>query len=98
MGRLRVVVRGLAWAFAEAKVAGRASVVRTRRVIGSGRVVVSTDKSAEMASTNQFFNFILECFTFPCGVVVVLVVATVFSHVHIGRSSCLAWWWDEVGL
>jgi len=73
-------------------------MVRTRRVIGLGRVVVSTDKAAEMASTYQFFNFILECFTFLCCVAVVSVVAAVFSHVRVGRSGRLAWRWDEVGL
>jgi len=82
----------LAWAFVVARVAGRASVVRTRRVIGLGRVVVSVDKAAKMASTNQFFNFILECFTFLCGVVVVSMIAAVFSHVSVGRSGRLAWW------
>ena len=54
-----VVVCGLAWAFVMARVIEKASVVITRRVIGSGRVVVSAHKAAEMASTNQFFNFIL---------------------------------------
>jgi len=92
------VVCRLAWAFVVAKVAGRASVVRTRRVIGLGRVVVSADEAAEMTSTNQFFNFILECFTFLCGVAVVSVIMAIFSHVCIGRSGRLAWWWDEVGL
>ena len=47
-----VVVCGLAWVFVVARVARRASVVRTRMVIGSGRVVVSTDKAVEMANTN----------------------------------------------
>jgi len=26
------------------------------------------------------------------------VIAAVFSHVRIGESGRLAWWWDEVGL
>jgi len=73
-------------------------MVRTRRVIGSRRVVVSANKAAEMACTNQFFNFILECFTFLYGVVVVSVVAATFSHVRVERSGHLARRWDEVGL
>ena len=93
-----VMICRLAWAFIVARVAGRASVVRTRRVIGSGRVVVSMDKTVEMANTNQFFNFILECFTLLCGVAVVSVVTVVFSHVCVGRGGRLAWWWNEVGL
>jgi len=81
-----------------ARIAGRASVVRTRRVIGSGRVVVSTDEAAEVASTNQLFNLVLECFAFLGGVTVVSVIAAIFSHVRVGRSGHLAWWCDEVGL
>jgi len=96
--RLGVVVSELAWAFIMARVAGRASMVRTRRVIGSGRVVVSMDKAAEMANRNQFFNLVLECFTFLHGVAVVSVIAEIFSHVRVGRSGRLAWRWDEVGL
>jgi len=80
------------------RVTGRASVVRTTRVMGSGGVIIFSNKATEMASTNQFFNFILECFTFLCVMAIVLVIATLFSHVHIGGSGCLAWWWDEVGL
>jgi len=74
-----------------ARVVGRASVVRTRRVIGSEGVVIFSDKVAEMASTNQFLNFILECFTFLFGMAVVSVIATIFSHVRIGGSGGLAW-------
>jgi len=37
---LGVAVSGLAWTFVMARIAGRASVVRTRKVIRSGRVVV----------------------------------------------------------
>jgi len=81
-----------------ARVVGRASMVRTRRVMGSGGVVISADKVAEMASTNQFLNFILECFTFLCGMAVVSVIATVFSHVRVRGSGHLARRWDEVGL
>ena len=73
-------------------------MVRTRRVMGSEGVVIFSNKAAEMASTNQFFKFILECFTFLCGMTVVSVIATIFSHVRVGGSGRLAWWWDEVGL
>jgi len=93
-----VAVSGLAWLFVTVIIAGRASVVRTRSVIGSGRVVVSADEAAEMANTNQFFNLVLECFTFLRGVAVVSVIATIFSHVCVGRSGRLVLWWDEVGL
>ena len=79
-------------------IVAKAPVVRTGRVMGSGGVVIFSDKAAEMANTNQFFNFILECFTILCGMVVVLVIMLVFSHVRIGGSGRLAWWWDEVGL
>ena len=74
-----------------ATVAGRASVVRTGRVMGSGGVVIFADKAVEMANTNQFLNFILEGFTFHCGVVVVSVVVAIFSHVRVRRSGHLAW-------
>jgi len=73
-------------------------VVRTGRVMGSGGVVIFADKAVEMANTNQFFNFILECFTFLYGMVVVSVIAAIFSHVRIGGSGHLEWWWDEIGL
>ena len=65
---------------------------------GIGRSGHLFGQSGEMANTNQFFNFILECFTILCGMVVVLVIMLVFSHVRIGGSGRLAWWWDEVGL
>ena len=94
------MVCGLVGAFIVARVAGRASVVRTRRMMGSGGVVFSADKVAEMASTDQFFNLILECFTVLCGMAVVSVIAAVFSHVRIEgvvvlrgggmRSTCKA--------
>jgi len=67
-------------------------VVRKWKVIGSWRVVVSTNEAAKVASTNQFFNLVLECFAFLCGVVVVLVITAIFSHVRVGRSGRLAWW------
>jgi len=81
---------GWFWAFIVARVAGRASVVGTRRVMGSGGMVFSADKAAEVASMNQFFNFILECFTILGDMAMVSVIATIFSHVRVGGlSSCV---------
>jgi len=60
--------------------------------------VVSKNEAAKVANTNQFFNLVLECFAFLYGMVVVSVLATVFSHVRFGGSGGLAWWWYEVGL
>jgi len=57
-----------------ARITGRASVVRAWRVIESWSVVISMDEATEVASTNQFFNLVLECFAFLCGVVVVSVI------------------------
>jgi len=96
--RLGVAINGLAWTFVVARIVGRASVVRTRKVIGSGRVVVSVDEAAEVASTNQLFSLVLECFTFLSGVAVVSLIVAIFSHVRVGRNGRLAWWWDEVSL
>jgi len=31
-------------------------------------------------------------------VAIVTVIATIFSHVSVGGSGRLSWWWDEVGL
>jgi len=56
------MVGGLVRTFVVARIAGRASVVRTSKLIGSWRVVVSADEAAEEANTNQFFNLVLECF------------------------------------
>ena len=75
------MVCGLVWAFIVVRVTGRASVVRTRRMMGSRRVIVSADKVAKVASTHQFFDFILECFVVLCSMVVVAVITAVFSHV-----------------
>jgi len=50
--RLGVIVCGLVWAFIMARVTKRASVVRTRRVMGSGGVIIFSDKATEMANTN----------------------------------------------
>jgi len=72
------------------------SVVRSRGVAGSrgGGVVIPTDEAAKVASTDQFFYFILECFAFFRSVTMVAVVAAIFGHVGIGRCGCLAWWRD----
>jgi len=90
--RLVVAVSGLTWTFFVARITGRASVVRAWMVIGYWRVVVSADEAVEVASTNQFFNLVLECFAFLCGVVVVSVIAAIFSHVRVRGSGHLAWW------
>ena len=76
------------------RVAGKALVVRMRRLIGSGGMVNFSDKATEMANTNQFFNFILECFTFLCGMVVVSVMSALGGVVVLRgggmRSACKA--------
>jgi len=71
-------------------------VVGSRGVAGSrGRgMVISTDETTKMASTDQFFCFILECFAFFCSVAMVVVVAAIFGHISVGRCGCLAWWRD----
>jgi len=75
-------------------VAGRSGQYQCEQVRGQGWWV----EAAEMASTNQFFNLVLESFAFFCGVAIVLVIAAIFSHVCVGGSGRLTWWWDEVGL
>ena len=71
-------------------------VVRSRGVAGSrgGGMVISTDEAAKVASTDQFFYLILECFAVFCSVAMVAVVAAIFGHVSVGRGSCLTWWRD----
>jgi len=61
-------------------------------------VVVSVDEAAKMASTNQFFYLVLECFAFVCGMSIVMVVAAIFGHVCVMRVGCFTRWWDEVSL
>jgi len=61
-------------------------------------VVLSADEAAKMASTNQFFNLILECFAFICSMAIVTVIAIVFGHVSVGKIERFTRWWDEVGL
>jgi len=86
-----VVVMGVIWL---------TSVIRSRGVTGSrgGGMVISTHEAAKVASTNQFFYFILECFAFFCSVAMVAVVTAIFAHVGVGGCGCLAWWRDEIGL
>jgi len=74
----------------------RASVVGSRGVVGlRGRgMVISADEMAKVASTDQFFYFILECFAFFCSVAMVAVVAVIFGHVRVRRGGCLEWWRD----
>jgi len=81
-----------------AKVVGRASVVRSRRVTGLRGMINSSDEATKVTSTNQFFNFILECFVVLCSVVMVAMVAAIFGHISFGGSGCLVWWQDEVSL
>jgi len=71
-----------------------ASVVGSRGLAGSRgrRMVISTDETAKVASTDQFFYFILVCFAFFCSVAMVALVATIFGHVSVRRGGCLAWW------
>jgi len=68
-------------------------VVGSRGVAGSrGRgMVISTDETAKVANTDQFFYFILECFAFFCSVAMVAVVAAIFVHISVGRCGCVAW-------
>jgi len=67
---------------------------RIEGVAGSrgGGMVVSTDEAAKVASTDQFFYFILECFAFFCSVTMVAVVTAIFGHIGVERCGCLAWW------
>ena len=67
-------------------------------MVRSWTMVVFTNEAAEMASTNQFLNLVLECFAFLCGVAIVSVIAAILSHVDVGGSGRLAWWGDEVRL
>jgi len=57
-------------------------------------MVISTGEVAKVASTDKFFYFILECFTFFCSVAMVAMVAAIFGHISVGRYGCLAWWRD----
>ena len=96
MGRLRFLTGGLDGASVVTEVMWRMSVIGSRGVAGSRGegMVVSTDEAAKVASTDQFFYFILECFAFFCNVTMVAVVVTIFGHIGVGRCGCLAWWRD----
>jgi len=71
-------------------------VVGSRGVTGSrGRgMVISANETVKVASTDQFFYFILECFAFFCSVAMVAVVAAILGHISIRRCGCLTWWKD----
>jgi len=73
-------------------------VVGSRGVAGSRVMVIPTDETAKVASTDQFFYFILECFAVLGGVAMITVVAAILGHIDIRRSGGLAWWRDEVSL
>ena len=81
-----------------ARVVWRAPVVKSRRMTSSRGMIISADEATKVTSTNQFFNFILECFAVFCSVAMVAVVEAIFGHISIGGSGRLAWWWDEVSL
>jgi len=51
-GQLGVLVRGLVWAFIVARVTRRASVVGTRRMMGSRGMIFFTNKATKVASTH----------------------------------------------
>ena len=65
---------------------------------GSRGMIISTDETTKVTSTDQFFYFILECFAVFCGVTMIAVVAAILGHISVRRSGCLAWWRDEVSL
>ena len=93
---MRVLVSGLGRASVVRS--RRASMVRSRRVTGSRGMIISADEAVKVTGTNQFFNFILECFVVLCSVDMIAVVAVIFGHISIGGSGHLAWWRDEVSL
>jgi len=72
------------------------SVVGSWGVAGSGGggMVVPSDEATKVASTDQFFYFILECFALLHSVTMVAVVAVIFGHVGVGRCGHLARWRD----
>jgi len=73
-------------------------VVGSRGVAGSRGMIISMDEAAKVTSTDQFFYFILECFTVFCSVAMIAVVAAILGHISIRRSACVAWWRNEVSL
>jgi len=66
-----------------ARVVWRVLMVRSREVTGSRKVIIFADEAAKVTSTDQFFNFILECFVVFCSVAMVAVVAAIFGHISI---------------
>ena len=90
------MVGGLVGASVMTRVMWRASMVGSRGVAGSrGRgMVIFADEAAKVASTDQFFYFILECFGFFCSVAMVAVAAAIFGQISVGRCGCHAWWGD----
>jgi len=86
LGGVGVVMRVIWWT----------SVVRSQGVTKprGGGMVVPTDEAVKVASTDQFFYFILECFAFFCSVAMVAVVTAIFGHVGVGGCGCLTWWRD----
>ena len=86
-----VIVMGVAWL---------AFVVMPWRVAGSGGggMVIPTDEAAKVASTDQFFDFILERFAFFRSGTMVAMVPTILGHVSVRRCGCLSWWGEEVSL
>ena len=71
---------------------------RIEGVAGSKGMIISTDETAKVTSTDQFFYFILECFVVFCGVAMIAVVAAILGHISVRWSGCLMWWRDEVSL
>ena len=71
---------------------------RIEGVVGSRGMVIPADETTKVASTDQFFYFILECFAVFCGMVMIVVVTAILGHIGIRRSGGLAWWRDEVSL
>jgi len=53
-------------------------------LVGSWRVwvVVSADEATKMANTNQFFNLVLECFAFVCGMAIVTDSGSIWSYLR----------------
>ena len=73
-------------------------MVGTWRMAGSRGMILFADEATKVASTHQFFNFILECFVVLRGVTMIAVIAAIFGHIGVGGSCRLAWRRDEVGL
>ena len=100
MGGLWLLVVGLGGVAIVTGVAWLASVVMSWGVAGSGGggMVIRTDEAAKVASTDQFFYFILERFAFFRSGTMVAMVPTILGHVSVRRCGCLSWWGEEVSL